>query len=435
MDNGIRIKELTINNLKSIKYGKLVTNSSFLGVYISDIIGIYGQNGSGKSTIVDMFSILKNLVIGKILPKNEKMFITKESECIDLEVLFLAYNQYGEFFVKYNVQLISGQTNLIVKKESIKIRENELRHKFKNIISKDEAKVTIKNKLINGINIKRYNTILKENELSSKNSTSFVWSEKVLSNAKKSLNSVDLHIIDIIKSYFHKNLLILNCENQNQLLNSHLFSSSSMHLEYPCILDKTNLIPNEEYREIRDSLDKINIVLKILIPNLKLEVKEYGVEEITEGLIGTRFEIFTNRNDLVLPLSNESAGIVKIIQMTNLFIYTYNNPNSCVVIDDLDSNIFEYLIGDILEKINLNGKGQLFFTSHNLRPLQIIRNKKLWFITTNPENKLIQLKGVKELSNVRDMYLRAVQLNLQDEVLYDKSDNETLEDALKKAGQ
>jgi len=435
MENGIRIKELTINNLKSIKYGKLVTNSSFLEAYISDIIGIYGQNGSGKSTIVDMFSLLKKLVVGKTLPKNEKMFITKGKEYINIEVLFLVYNNYGEFFVKYDVQLVSGITNLTVKKETIQIRENKLRHKFKNIISKDESKVTIKNKLINGINIKRYNTILAENELSSKNSKSFVWSEKVIANAKKNLTSFDLEIIDITKSFFYKNLLILNNEYKNKLLNSPSFSSSTLHFKYPCILDKINLIPNEEYREIRDLIDNINIVLKILIPNLNLEVKEYGVEEIAEGIIGTRFELFSKRNNLILPLSNESTGIIKIIQMTNFLIQAYNDPNSCVVIDDFDSNIFEYLIGEVLDKINLNGKGQLFFTSHNLRPLQILKNKNLWFITINPENKFVQLKGVKKLSNIRDMYIRAVQFDLQDEALYHKSEVETLEDALRKAGQ
>ena len=38
------------------------------------------------------------------------------------------------------------------------------------------------------------------------------------------------------------------------------------------------------------------------------------------------------------------------------------------MIDELDSGIYEYLLGECLEVMQDKAKGQLIFTSHNLRP-------------------------------------------------------------------
>ena len=47
-------------------------------------------------------------------------------------------------------------------------------------------------------------------------------------------------------------------------------------------------------------------------------------------------------------------------------ISVYNNPSICMIVDEMDSGIFEFLLGEILRVIEQSGKGQLIFTSHNL---------------------------------------------------------------------
>ncbi len=74
-------------------------------------------------------------------------------------------------------------------------------------------------------------------------------------------------------------------------------------------------------------------------------------------------------------------GIKKIVSILQLLIVVYNNPSITVAIDELDSGIFESLLGELLNIISEKGKGQLIFTSHNLRPLSdqqsiIERNKQ-----------------------------------------------------------
>ena len=50
------------------------------------------------------------------------------------------------------------------------------------------------------------------------------------------------------------------------------------------------------------------------------------------------------------------------------------------MIDELDSGIYEYLLGECLEVMQDKAKGQLIFTSHNLRPLESSLKTILCFI-------------------------------------------------------
>ncbi|WP_290768332.1 GxxExxY protein [Halanaerobium sp.] len=91
----------------------------------------------------------------------------------------------------------------------------------------------------------------------------------------------------------------------------------------------------------------------------------------------------------------------------------YNKPGICLAVDELDAGIFEYLLGEILEIIQDRAKGQLVFTSHNLRPLEKLNKESLIFTTTNPQNRYIRFTNVKETNNLRSFYYRAINLGGQ----------------------
>ncbi len=134
------------------------------------------------------------------------------------------------------------------------------------------------------------------------------------------------------------------------------------------------------------------------------------------------------------PLLYLSEGIKKFILWIDGLIRFYNNPDCLCVIDEFDSGIFEYLLGELLLALNKGGKGQLFFTSHNLRPLEVLPKEKIYFTTTNPYNRYIQLKNIKSNHNLRDRYLQAVMLGGQKEELYCPTNLLQLSSAFYKAG-
>ena len=80
------------------------------------------------------------------------------------------------------------------------------------------------------------------------------------------------------------------------------------------------------------------------------------------------------------------------------------------------------------------GKGQCF-TSHNLRPLELLNYKSLFFTTTNENNRYIQLNSIKTNNNVRDVYYNAVQLGGQKEELYEMVDSYKIRSALHNAAK
>ena len=112
----------------------------------------------------------------------------------------------------------------------------------------------------------------------------------------------------------------------------------------------------------------------------------------------------------------------------------YNQPSVCLVVDELDSGIFEYLLGELLGVLEEEMKGQLIFTSHNLRVLEKLNYKNIVCSTTNPNNRYIPLQGVGANNNNRDFYIKSITVRGQKEVLYDDEDLDSIGYAFRKAG-
>ena len=95
----------------------------------------------------------------------------------------------------------------------------------------------------------------------------------------------------------------------------------------------------------------------------------------------------------------------------------------------------EYLLGELLDVFSKSAKGQLIFTSHNLRALEMLPKESIVFSTVNPNNRYIRMKNVKETNNMRSMYIRSITLGGQDEKIYDETDSLKIAKAFRKAGR
>ena len=82
----VRLIESKIENFKNVKYGDIkyfnYSNANVRGIIKkSDINGIYGQNGSGKTAIIEALDILQKIMSGTSADYNEYagMFSEKKS--------------------------------------------------------------------------------------------------------------------------------------------------------------------------------------------------------------------------------------------------------------------------------------------------------------------------------------------------------------------
>jgi len=194
-------------------------------------------------------------------------------------------------------------------------------------------------------------------------------------------------------------------------------------------------IPNEAVEPVKKIIDNMNIVLRQLVPGLTIGVVDLGPVVSKEGNFGRLVQLMSLKNGREIPFRYESSGIKKIVSILQLLIIVYNNPSITVAIDEMDSGIFEYLLGELLNIISEKGKGQLIFTSHNLRPLETIDKGFIAFTTTNPKNRYIRFTNVKGNNNLRDFYYRDIVLGEQNEEVYNPTNNFEIALAFREAGE
>ena len=439
----IKIVSIKVENLKNVNHGVIKLPINFENLLDASLIGIYGQNGSGKTTVVDTFEILKMLIsswIEKVpTPYKNNNIICYDKDFCNLEFCFLISNTFGEFFVNYEIELSCNEEDyLYVTKEKLSYKENEKNKKFKNLIEKNQDLIKVRTKTLKNFNEDVRVKLKVVNELSKKQSVSFVFHKDLKNFYMDHLEKFEYELLKNIGNDFNRDLHIVNNESIGLLMTKFIMPFS-IHLEkkrgsIPYDLSEAAILPIDLYKTLCDVIEQSNKVLQTIIPGLLIKINFINNETNDTGELVVRFEFLSKRGEIELPLRTESEGILKIISILSLLIAAYNNPNACIVIDEIDAGIFEFLLGELLEVLKEGGQGQLFFTSHNLRILEVLEQKDLWFTTANPENRYIQLKGIKKLNNMRDVYLRAIQLGGQEEAIYKKTKKFQIKRAFRKAG-
>lgn len=459
----VRIENVSIENFKNVKKGTLELENRRKD-YCASIVGVYGQNGSGKTALIDALQILKFSLCGRAVPGQYADYINVNEKYSTLKFQFKMqkekelYNIWYEFSMKKVID--EDQT------EENELEDTKLKYKvqiFDEILSfsyiSEEEKIR-KGPLIDtrtsGVFVpkSKYDELLENNDedimellltkrLVQTQSRSFIFSREMLNRFRKSCNiKLYLDVIDCLNSFGNKELFIIDTHyegliNMNALPLSFKYRDDRTEMFGNLVfsLEGPSTIPNEAVEPVKKIIDSMNIVLRQLVPGLTISIVDLGPVISKKGNIGRLVQLMSLKNGKEIPFKYESAGIKKIVSILQLLIIVYNNPSITVAIDELDSGIFEYLLGELLNIISEKGKGQLIFTSHNLRPLETIDKGFIAFTTTNPENRYIRFTNVKGNNNLRDFYYRDIVLGEQNEEVYDPTNNFEIALAFREAGE
>ena len=445
----VRLLEIGIVNLKNVKNGKIsFLNSNIketLTLQLGDVLGIYGQNGSGKTTVIEALSILKSILVRIPLDNELKNLITYGEKNTELLFKFYIEIENKKYIVEYKVIIGKTGDNTIeilseVIKYSIYLEQDK---RWKNTQTLIETPFNI-----DVINLKKYNKnfsdeidllkVLIEQGISQKLKVSSVFSQEIKKFLKDDTDLI--YIIEALEYYGNLNLFIVSNRDIGMITLNLLLPLKIKNLnscgDLPIQIDKNeSIIVNQIiYPSVENAINEINIVLKKIIPDLQLKIEEQRKETLPDGNINIIADLRSIREGKPISLRYESEGIKRIISILGVLIAGYNQPSVCLAIDELDSGIFEYLLGEILEVLSSEIKGQLIFTSHNLRILEKIDKKSIIFSTTNPENRYIRFKYIKPNNNLRDMYLRELIIQEQAEQLYKETKQSDIKRAFYRAG-
>ena len=103
-DSVVRLSEILIQNFKNIQKGQL----SFYNrrkKYRASILGLYGQNGSGKTALIDALQLLKYVLCGKAIPSKMADYINVDAEYAQLRYTFDVIVPVGKYEVFYEFKI------------------------------------------------------------------------------------------------------------------------------------------------------------------------------------------------------------------------------------------------------------------------------------------------------------------------------------------
>jgi Predicted ATPases len=431
----------------------------------ADILGLYGQNGSGKTTLIEALSILKTVLSGQSIPSDYANYITVGQGYAYMSYLFEIRAGAEIFEAKYSFNLAKRETNaqsniekgaddelyhVAIENEELSISGNISGRKIKWQTLMDTSsplvpfKPSTKYTELAGSSKETRQQLMVNRYMTNEGAQSFIFSRKTLQTIKGSCEIPEyMTIIDALVQFGNFGLFVIDTKSAGLInLNAalpfffRLDTERSLSIGKVAIkLEEPSVIPRQVCEGVQRAISNMNTVLEQIIPGLNVRLKELGVALLRDGQEGCSVELVSVRGGKTLPLRYESEGIKKIISILQLLIVMYNNEGVTVAIDELDAGIFEYLLGELLKIIAESGRGQLIFTSHNLRPLETIDKKYIFFSTNNPQNRYIQLESVQANNNLRYFYYRDLTLGGQKEELYDRTNNYEIALSLREIGE
>lgn len=494
----VRISQIELFDFKNIDYGKIVfpKTSRFEGSCIgADVVGIYGQNGSGKTSVIEAIRLVQRLISGfslsndpKPLPIQDYFSPVKSSFsisvqfCIDSDTRRLPKRS----LVSYLVTLSKSAESYWISHEKIDVKSLELEPK---IFSKRKALFELNqdspntspslspkgawSHLLNvdsqlkmatfvafGIlqkdhmsplfGLEMYKRLLSLEtcdfnlftadeppaDLSYKDivynqqSDAFkkAWNDVLapLVRLHEQLHEFFTHRVKIFDTLINAscslNILSMDFPDERFYANKgHL----NVNLFEPALLTEADLT------HVAPALDRVSSLIGALVPGLSLKMKEVGTQLLDDGdTLAKKIEFLSCRNSVEIPLRCESEGVRKLISLSLSLMEVHSYPEAFVAIDELDSGVFEYLLGELLSVIDSFGRGQLLFTAHNLRVLELLPTSDIVLTTSDPKNRFVKFKGSRPSNNLRDQYLRSVSLGGETSNLYMPTDKFSIDEAL-----
>lgn len=364
-----RLSRIEIYNFKNIKRAELDFKNSMLG--------LYGQNGSGKTALIEVLDLVKTILCGHSVSSDFLNMIHVDAEYSRIVVQFTMDEKERHSEIEY----------------SFKLNRSCIYDEIFSYAYTDGETRVVKSKLIDTSNsptfspVSKYKSLIgtsKENELNvmvikmmaRKEFRSFIFSSEFLEVVRNRSNECK-------DKEFMRHMYIL--ESLVNFANYELFVVKSK-----CCIDDSMVLSKSALDVYKRKIESMNRVLPYLVPDLTMGVKVLGKELMRDSSVGYRVELVSNK----IPFQYESDGVKRIVSILQPLIEIFNNTSVVVAIDDLDCGIHEYLFGEIVKLMCEQAKGQLIFTAHNLRPLEIINKKFLVFTTTDPENRYVRYKNI-----------------------------------------
>ena len=431
---------LKLKNFKS--FGNVKLDLKKTEQKVKNLAVIYGENGAGKTNLVEAFKFLQDsltsLISLKMLEKEfDKINQTEESQKQDKSEDFIKFLQV--FRRKFSIYSRMEEMKTIGSKEdteieigfSINNKEGYYLLKFSNEIKEEKLYYLVEQnrgilfhlqKNRNGEIEKELNKkIFKDSDYLQELETeidkywgknsflSIILKELHEKNQKYTEKVLSKNLTDIMTMMIQMNISVDNPT-------SNIIQSTGINSNNP---RKNALLLNLRRGEINKNQEEgLNICEEILrsfftqcyseIKNVKYR-RKVEKDKIKYSLV---FEKVINNELVEINYNKESLGTQRILEKIVPIIRAA--LGEFVIIDEIDNGIHDLLMKGIIESIADKITGQLIITTHNTLLLETLDKSNIYIIVINYDGtKMINCMEDYDLEiqknhNKRDLYLKGV---------------------------
>lgn len=361
-----------------------------------NVKGIYGINGSGKSSIILSVDILKNILINPsylnnpIVQQQLDAIVNKRLERLTIEAEILADVEDELILLRYEVTIAKELTGkYVIQYEKLLSKKATAQSEFKNVLFTVENGEIIEwcsrvNEEFRDELSQKTTNLLSVTSLCALFAEKFLWAQ--YPNVKRYEDALYYSLAVLL--YFGNNIHVYldNADTHTSyFMYNYLNSESDVGEEgfiniIQNIVDKDkeklNKITVRRNRVMKSDYLKFEQTIRRLKDFIRIFKKELVDIEIDKKEDKDKFDcsLIMVYEDYKVNAEFESTGIKKLI---NLYVYLCEvNNGGMVFIDELDSNLHDVYLCALLEYLMNYAQGQLCFTTHNVGPMDILKKNK-----------------------------------------------------------
>lgn len=454
----VRIENIELKNFKSISSGsvyfdefKKLKRKDFNIFDFSNVLGIYGQNASGKTSIIEALIFIRALISGRSLQPSILNYIKRGEDFAKLKISFLLSSNEKSYLVDYSVTIKNDKSIICISDENLSYIDDKKKEKrqfsytrnknfsnsFLSLFSKSDKR-TILYFIANTQTSINLNNILPSSAMLSVFFN--VQTQNFLANETNA--SEFYEITSSLSNFCRYKFLVVSTsmfervDTQNLVLNGYTLENSQdkAHKNYLILFGKQQL-EKEQFIKFNELLEQCSKVLNAFIPGLTIKPHIYSEATIPNGKTIVEYEVMSIRDGKEIPLIFESKGVKQMLTYVGDLIEVFNEEGTFIAIDEIDSGIFEYLLGELIYSFDNFSAGQLLFTSHNFRILEKIKPSEIFFTTTDDYNKFVKSKYVKCNNNLRDVYYKLIVQGDAKTKFYDATPSENITQVFSSLGK
>lgn len=361
----------TLDKLISLQfYKKTISKNPDTQEY--NIKGIYGMNGSGKSGIITSVEILRNIIVdpgylnNPVVQKNLDAMINKRTKELFIEADYMVKAEEEIKLFRYSVTL--SKNNLgryVISHECLSTKKAISKSEFDETVfevsdgeivsvyegkEKDEFIESILNKTMNLLTTASMSALFYEKFIKSNNM-----------QKEKNILWAYITFLYVLGEKIHVNLDDSDNHRKNFL---------EIYDDCINVINITgNIVPQEMYKHFEKTVNKLFEFLHIFKTDLQgIEIDRKEDHELWVCDLVMCYESYKIHAEF------ESTGIKKLIK---LFAYLKEMVQGGIVfIDEFDSNLHDVYLCALLEYLMEYGEGQLCFTTHNVGPMDVLKQHK-----------------------------------------------------------